>query len=75
MQVNEELAKSGALRDAARHAMASWGKRAEERLGASGSIVQFENVGLRYGTGAETLSDLSFTLREGGLYFLPRADA
>jgi cell division transport system ATP-binding protein len=27
-------------------------------------------VGLRYGTGAETLSDLSFTLREGGFYFL-----
>jgi len=35
-----------------------------------GSIVQFENVGLRYGTGAETLSDLSFSLREGGFYFL-----
>ena len=27
-------------------------------------------MGLRYGTGAETLSDLSFTLREGGFYFL-----
>jgi cell division transport system ATP-binding protein len=40
------------------------------RLVTSGSIVQFENVGLRYGTGAETLSDLSFTLREGGFYFL-----
>ena len=39
-------------------------------LNASGSIVQFENVGLRYGTGAETLSDLSFSLREGGFYFL-----
>jgi cell division transport system ATP-binding protein len=36
----------------------------------SGSIVQFENVGLRYGTGAETLSDLTFSLREGGFYFL-----
>ncbi len=33
-------------------------------------IVQFENVGLRYGTGAETLSDISFTLRQGGFYFL-----
>ena len=33
-------------------------------------IVQFENVGLRYGTGAETLSDLSFTLAAGGFYFL-----
>ena len=40
------------------------------RLVTSGSIVQFENVGLRYGTGVETLSDLSFTLREGGFYFL-----
>jgi len=39
-------------------------------LVASGNIVQFENVGLRYGTGAETLSDLSFALREGGFYFL-----
>ena len=36
------------------------GRRA---LNASGSIVQFENVGLRYGTGAETLSDLAFSLR------------
>ena len=33
-------------------------------------IVQFENVGLRYGTGAETLSDLSFSLGIGGFYFL-----
>ena len=39
-------------------------------LSTSGAIVQFENVGLRYGTGAETLSDLAFTLREGGFYFL-----
>src|SRR6186997_873979 len=37
---------------------------------SAGSIVQFENIGLRYGTGAETLSDLTFTLREGGFYFL-----
>ncbi len=43
---------------------------AEAYLSTSGSIVQFENVGLRYGTGAETLSDLSFSLREGGFYFL-----
>lgn len=34
------------------------------------AIVQFENVGLRYGTTAETLSDLSFTLTRGGFYFL-----
>ena len=40
------------------------------RLNASGSIVQFENVGLRYGTGAETLSDLTFSLKAGGFYFL-----
>jgi cell division transport system ATP-binding protein len=34
------------------------------------SIVQFDNVGLRYGTGAETLSDVSFSLSKGGFYFL-----
>jgi cell division transport system ATP-binding protein len=34
------------------------------------SIVQFENVGLRYGTGTETLSDLSFSLSRGAFYFL-----
>lgn len=34
------------------------------------TIVQFENVGLRYGTGAETLSDVSFSLVKGGFYFL-----
>src|SRR5690349_2172631 len=34
------------------------------------NIVQFENVGLRYGTGTETLSDISFTLTAGGFYFL-----
>ena len=27
-------------------------------------------MGLRYGTGAETLSDLTFSLKEGGFYFL-----
>ena len=43
---------------------------AEAGLSGSGSIVRFENVGLRYGTGAETLSDLSFSLRQGGFYFL-----
>lgn len=35
-----------------------------------GTIVQFDNVGLRYGTGAETLTDVSFSLKEGGFYFL-----
>lgn len=34
------------------------------------NIVQFENVGLRYGTGQETLSDVSFTLSTGAFYFL-----
>ncbi|MDQ2878980.1 MAG: cell division ATP-binding protein FtsE [Pseudomonadota bacterium] len=37
------------------------------------NIVQFENVGLRYGTGAETLSDVSFTLAGGAFYFLTGA--
>ena len=37
------------------------------------NIVQFENVGLRYGNGAETLSDVSFTLRSGSFYFLTGA--
>lgn len=37
------------------------------------SIVQFENVGLRYGEGAETLSDLSFSLAVGSFYFLTGA--
>ena len=37
------------------------------------SIVQFENVGLRYGTGPETLSDISFTLGSGLFYFLTGA--
>ncbi|MBA3895612.1 MAG: cell division ATP-binding protein FtsE [Sphingomonadaceae bacterium] len=34
------------------------------------NIVQFDNVGLRYGTGAETLSDVSFALSSGAFYFL-----
>lgn len=37
------------------------------------NIVQFENVGLRYGTGQETLSDLTFTLASGAFYFLTGA--
>jgi cell division transport system ATP-binding protein len=37
------------------------------------TIVQFENVGLRYGTGAETLSDVSFSLGAGSFYFLTGA--
>jgi cell division transport system ATP-binding protein len=37
------------------------------------AIVQFESVGLRYGTGAEVLRDLDFTLSKGGFYFLTGA--
>ena len=37
------------------------------------AIVQFENVGLRYGLDSETLSDVSFTLAGGGFYFLTGA--
>jgi cell division transport system ATP-binding protein len=36
-------------------------------------IVQFENVGLAYDAGAETLSDLSFALGSGSFYFLTGA--
>ncbi len=36
-------------------------------------IVRFENVGLRYGAGSETLSDLNFTLYPGSFYFLTGA--
>lgn len=37
------------------------------------NIVQFEDVGLRYGTGAETLCDVTFTLKSGAFYFLTGA--
>jgi cell division transport system ATP-binding protein len=40
---------------------------------AEGSIVQFDNVGLRYGTDREVLSDISFTLYPGSFYFLTGA--
>ena len=36
-------------------------------------IVKFDNVGLRYGTEQEVLSDLSFTLFPGSFYFLTGA--
>jgi cell division transport system ATP-binding protein len=39
---------------------------------ASG-IVRFDNVGLRYGTDREVLSDVSFTLYPGSFYFLTGA--
>ena len=40
---------------------------------ANGEIVQFDNVGLRYGTDREVLSNLSFTLFPGSFYFLTGA--
>ena len=48
------------------------------RAEAMANIVQFENVGLRYGAqdgglGGETLSDVSFTLNSGAFYFLTGA--
>lgn len=36
-------------------------------------IVQFDNVGLRYGSDREVLSDVSFTLFPGSFYFLTGA--
>jgi cell division transport system ATP-binding protein len=40
---------------------------------ADGEIIHFDNVGLRYGTDREVLSDLSFTLYPGNFYFLTGA--
>ena len=40
---------------------------------AEGEIVQFDNVGLRYGSDREVLSDVSFTLFPGSFYFLTGA--
>lgn len=37
------------------------------------NIVQFENVGLRYGTSPETLIDVTFNLAAGSFYFLTGA--
>ena len=42
-------------------------EREEIQLSA---IVEFDSVGLRYGTGAEVLRDLDFRLAKGGFYFL-----
>ncbi len=39
----------------------------------SSSIVHFDNVGLRYGTDREVLSDVSFSLFPGSFYFLTGA--
>ncbi|KPH60643.1 cell division ATP-binding protein FtsE [Novosphingobium aerophilum] len=40
---------------------------------ADGEIIHFDNVGLRYGTDREILSDLTFTLFPGRFYFLTGA--
>ncbi|MFC6620897.1 cell division ATP-binding protein FtsE [Novosphingobium panipatense] len=40
---------------------------------ADGEIIHFDNVGLRYGTDREVLSDLTFTLHAGRFYFLTGA--
>ncbi len=40
---------------------------------AEGEIVHFDNVGLRYGTDREVLSNVSFTLYPGSFYFLTGA--
>jgi len=58
--------------------LAPWqgGPRRAKPLFAKGSgvlgaaIVEFDRVGLRYGTGAEVLRDLDFRLNEGGFFFL-----
>ena len=42
----------------------------QRERGLAGTIVEFDRVGLRYGTGAEVLRDLDFRLREGAFYFL-----
>lgn len=41
--------------------------------GIDDTIVQFDNVGLRYGTDREVLSDISFRLYPGSFYFLTGA--
>ena len=40
---------------------------------AEQEIVSFDNVGLRYGTDREILSNVSFTLFPGRFYFLTGA--
>ena len=40
---------------------------------AGGEIARFDNVGLRYGTDKEVLTDISFTLYPGTFYFLTGA--
>ena len=42
-------------------------------IGEGGDIVTFDNVGLRYGTDKEVLTDVSFALHPGSFYFLTGA--
>ena len=46
------------------------GDRPREGCVKLSTIVEFDRVGLRYGTGAEVLRDLDFQLTRGGFYFL-----
>jgi cell division transport system ATP-binding protein len=55
---------TGAPSDIGRHAMSSENP---------GEIARFDNVGLRYGTDREVLTDVSFTLYKGSFYFLTGA--
>ena len=36
----------------------------------NGPVVQFENVGLRYGLGPEVLQEVTFSLAPGSFHFL-----
>jgi len=49
------------------------GAAAPHHAAGDAEIVQFDNVGLRYGTDREVLSDVSFTLYPGSFYFLTGA--
>lgn len=50
--------------------MCDWRKDRRKPRAHVASIVQFDNVGLRYGQGPETLSDISFSLSAGTFHFL-----
>src|SRR5687768_5330031 len=45
-------------------------RRQAGRVWQLSAIVEFDSVGLRYGTGAEVLRDLDFRLGRGAFYFL-----
>ena len=47
-----------------------WPKRNQGRDKQLSAVAEFDSVGLRYGTGAEVLRDLDFSLGQGGFYFL-----